>query len=154
MANALLNFALELAGKAVAVFGLVSITTSLVVAVLLRESLLSDNPYIMGWAVALLMMPAIALLLALERVWNLRAGVFVYVTYWALLSAYLLYGLFYAELHGPGIAAMLLVSVTVCAPALYFFVRSEVAERWLRVGWAMAGIFLVCLSGTYLDWER
>jgi hypothetical protein len=150
MANARLNFAFEIAGKAVAAFGLVSVTTTLLVALVLRESLLSDNPYIMGWAVALLMVPAIALLLTMERVWHLRAAVFVYVAYWALLSGYLLYNFFYAELHGPGIAAMLLVSVTVCAPALYFLVRSKAAERWLRAGWAMAGIFLVGLGGTYV----
>jgi hypothetical protein len=150
MANAWLNFALQIAGKAIAAFGLVSVTTTLVVAVLLRESLLSDNPYIMGWAVAILMVPAISLLLTLERVWHLKAAIFVYVAYWALLSGYLLYGFVYAELHGPGIAAMLLVGVAVCAPALYFLFRSKVAERWLRAGWAMAGVFLVGLGGTYL----
>jgi hypothetical protein len=150
MANARLNSAVEIAGKAVAAFGLVSVTTTLVVALLFRESLLSDNPYIMGWAVALLMVPAIALLLTVERVWNLRAAIFVYVAYCALLSGYLLYGFFYAELHGPGIAAMLLASVAICAPALYFLVRAKFAERWLRAGWAMAGIFLVGLWGTYV----
>ena len=151
MANARLEVAVDIAGKAVAAFGLVSVTTTFVVAVVLRESLLSDNPYIIGWAVAVLIVPAVALLLTLERLWNLKTAIFVYVVYWLLVSAYLLYGFFYAELHGPAIAAILLVSVALSAPATYVLVRSRVAERWLRAGWVMAGIFLVGLGATYLS---
>jgi hypothetical protein len=150
VAHAIRTLALQITAKTLAAFGFVSVSATLVIALILSESLLSDDPYIMGWAIAIFLVPAGTLLLAVERLWHLKAATCVYVAYLVLLCAYFLYVFLYGELHAPGIAAILLISVGIYAPTLYVLMRSELSRQWLRAGWVMAGVFLVGLGVTYL----
>jgi len=139
--------ALQITGKAVAAFGFVSVSMTLVWALLLHD-LRSDDPYVLGAATAIIIVPAVGLLLSVERRWGRRAGTLTYTGYVLLVTIPLIHSILYAELHGPGIALVNMISNAILAPIVFLLVRAAAMQRWLvAIGWAMAIVYLIGLVG-------
>ena len=141
--------AIQIVGKTTAAFGFVSASMTLFYALLLQESLRSDDPYVMGGAAGIMTLPAFALLLIVEHLWGRRASTWIYAVYFLLLSAFLILGVFHGELHGPGLALILLVGMAIYAPTVLLLFRATSIRWLLPAGWVIAILFLVGLGVTY-----
>jgi hypothetical protein len=140
---------IQIVGKTAAAFGFVSASMTLFYALWLQESLRSDDPYVMGWAAGIMTLPAFVLFLIVEHFWGRRASTWVYAVCFLLLSAFLLLGVFYGELHGAGLALILLVGTAIYAPTVFLLLRATSIRWLLPAGWVIAILFLVGLGVTY-----
>lgn len=139
---------LQILGQTTAAFGFIATSVALLYALIFQESLRYDDPYIMGWMASVLIVPGFALALIIEQC-SKRVARCVYIIYLATWSIPLLYGFFYGELHGPGIALIALVSMAIFAPAVFFLFRPDI--MWLRrVGWSLTVLFLAAFTVVYL----
>jgi hypothetical protein len=138
-----------MASKVVAMFGLIALPVTLIHALAFRLSLLGDDAYIMGWSTAVMIVPAVAFLLAADRLWGRRAGNLTYAAYLFVLVLYLLYSALHSE-AGPGLPMVFVVSMAVLAPIAFFCARTEALQRLVVPGWVMAAAFLLAFAGIFL----
>jgi hypothetical protein len=104
--------------KCIPEFGMIAASTTLLYWVVFGESpLVSDDGYVMGWAVSCFILPGLVFyILFTHYPWKWLTGLKAYCIHLFVVMAYLLCVVFAGELHAPGIAIMLMITIFVFAP--------------------------------------
>lgn len=94
--------------RALATFGISASITTIAYMTWSDSSFLSDDSYIFGMSVGVIVGSILFVTLVCERVWKKKVSLLVCAALYGALAAYAAFVMMTAELHGPGIAAIVL----------------------------------------------
>ena len=133
---------------AIAMFGVAAALSALGLIVLAGESPTSDDAYVLGVAVGVVVSGALFLRLLCEQFLGKKTAAWVYGGVYALLLLYTVYVMQTAELHGPGLALLVFGTSVICACAEFFLIRRLPLVYVGSVGSALAATVLALLFAT------
>ena len=96
--------------RALATFGIAASITTIAYMMWSDSSFTSDDSYIFGMSVGVIVGAILFVTLVCERVWKKKVGLWVGAALYGTLAVYTAFAMMTAELHGPGIAAIVLAA--------------------------------------------
>lgn len=135
--------------RAIATFGISAVATTVAYMMWSGARVTSDDSYIMGMCVGVVVGAILLVTLFCERAWKKKVALWAWIALYALFATYAVFVMFTAELYGPGLAALIL------GGSLFFGVIEFGLLRRLRslyfnaVGVALAVAFVGFFTAVY-----
>ncbi len=131
--------------RAIATFGIVAGLTALSYILFNGGSSSSDDPYIFGVAVGIVVGIALFISLLCEHLLGKRKGSWIYAGLYGVMLIYTWYVVKNSELHGPGLALLIFGAALIFAMVEFFLLRSIHLRYYASVGFVLGVITLTLL---------
>ena len=136
--------------RSVATFGITASITTLAYMLWSGARITSDDSYIMGMSVGVVVGAILLVTLFCERAGRKKVALWVWMALYALLVTYAVFVMLTAELHGPGIVALILGGSLLFGALELGLLRRIRSLYFNAVGVPLAIAFVALFTAVYL----